>query len=237
MKATILALCAVCAAGVHAQIAQVSAPQRMLAGVESDIYNPVLSADGTKLMFSDVDYSNPRVYDMTDKVTRKVSLTKSQTMNGRFDKRGAVAPATVRTDGSTLYIKQGGTERAYSPVECTAGYCWAQLSPDGQKVVFLAAGKGLVVCDLQGRVLATPGNYESPAWFGNDYLVVQHATDDGHQIASSQILLISLDGTRSQALTAPESMAMTPTASAQAGLVVYSTIDGRLYKQQVKLNK
>ena len=84
-------------------------------------------------------------------------------------------------------------------------------------------------------MIARPGNYESPAWFGNDHLVVQNATDDGHQLHSSQILLLSLDGSEKQELTKPESMTMTPTASIKANKVVYSTITGRLYEMDVKL--
>lgn len=220
----------------HAQLAKVGTPQPLLQGVQSEMYNPVLSQDGTQLMFSDVDYTNPRVYDMTDNVTVKIQAAPASVMLAHpAAKTVATGAAAVRTEGSTLYIKKNGTERAYSPVECAAGYCWAQLSPDGTKVVFLAAGRGLVVCDMQGNVIARPGNYESPAWYGNNHLVVQNATSDGHNIASSQILLVALDGT-AQALTKPESMTMTPTASAQAGLVVFSTIDGRLYKQTVTLN-
>lgn len=221
----------------QAQIADVGVPQPLLKGVESDMYNPVLSADGSKLLFSDIDYSNLRVYDFNDNVTEKVPARGYSIYNHFAKVKVAVnTGGAVRTEGSKLIITDSnGVEKSFTPIECTAGYCWASLSPDGKKVVFLAAGKGLVVTDLNGNILAQPGNYESPAWFGNDHLLVQHATDDGHQLRSSQILLINLDGSAVQPLTKPESMTMTPTGSAEAGKVVFSTIDGRLYQQTVKL--
>lgn len=220
----------------HAQLADVSAPRALLRGVQSEMYNPVLSADGTMLMFTRDDYSDLRVYDFTDNVTTKVSATRRQAFDAHFT-GDAVSLATpqVRCERSVLYITTNGVEKGYSPVECTAGYCWPSVSPDGTKVVFLAAGKGLVVCDLKGNILSRPGKYEAPVWFGNDHLVVQKATDDGHQIQSSQIILLRADGTASQALTKPESMSMSPAASIAANRVVYSTIDGRLYELTVKL--
>lgn len=214
-----------------ADLAEVSTPVRLLGGVQSDMYNPVLSTDGSKLTFSRADYSNLREYDFNDNVTVNIGVTRAQALNYRPDQ----AAVSVHSEGSELVITEHGTERRLHPVDCAAGYCWASISPDGTKIVFLAAGKGLVVCDMQGNVLSRPGNFEAPVWFGNDYLVVQNATDDGHQIHSSQIVLLKADGSAMQALTKPESMAMTPAASISAGRIVYSTIDGRMYQMNVKL--
>ena len=49
------------------------------------------------------------------------------------------------------------------------------------------------------------------------------------------ILLLSVDGSQKQELTKPESMTMNPTASFEAGKIVYATIDGRLYQMNLKL--
>ena len=61
-----------------------------------------------------------------------------------------------------------------------------------------------------------------------------NATDDGHQFRSSQIVALSLDGQKFQQLTSPESMTMNPTATADGETIVFGTIDGRLYKLNVK---
>ncbi len=239
MKKTILSVAAVFAAlAVNAQMAQVSTPEPILKGVESDMYHPVLSADGQHLLFSGIDYTNLRTYDFASGSVQKITANPNEALVAHFDNadKVALAPRTnVRTQGSTLYICVNGQEKAYTPVEAQAGYLWESLSPDGKKVMFVAAGKGIVITDLNGNILSRPGNFEAPVWFGNDHIIAQNSTDDGHQYSSSQIVLIKADGSETQAITKPESMTFAPAASAEANKVVYSTIDGRMYQVNVTL--
>ena len=66
----------------------------------------------------------------------------------------------VYTRGATLYIvDEGGVTRSLQPVKNSNGYLWAKLSPDGTKVLFEAAAKGLFVCDLEGNVVAKLGEF------------------------------------------------------------------------------
>ena len=145
----------------------------------------------------------------------------------------AMNRAAVYTEGSELAIIVNGKEHRYTPVESDAGYLWASLSPDGSRVAVYAAGKGIVVTDLQGRVLSELGVYEMPSWLNDDYLVAQNASDDGYQFTSSQIVLIKVDGSFFKPLTSPTSMTMYP--SAAAGRVVYSSIDGYLYMMELNI--
>lgn len=145
------------------------------------------------------------------------------------------ADIAVFVDGSSVVIDRSGNRTSYSPVESQAGYLWASLSPDNTKVLFFAAGKGVFVMNLDGKILSQLGNYEMPCWFGNDYVVAQNATDDGHQFTSSQIMLLKADGSFKQALTSPESMTMQPTAAIAANRIVYTTIDGNLYLMEIKI--
>ncbi len=137
------------------------------------------------------------------------------------------------TDGSRVHVTVNGENRVFSPVDSWAGYLWASLSPDGKKVAFFAAGKGIVVIDLRGQMLAMLGNYEMPCWYNNDYLVAQNAKDDGHQFTSSQIVLLKADGTYKADLTKPASMTMQPTCG--GGKIVYTTIDGLLYEMKINI--
>lgn len=237
MKKSILSLFAVGAAlTLNAQIAEVSKPEPILRGVESEMFNPVLSADGNYLMFSDANYTNVRQYEFASGAISHVNIGQRQAIRARVDNQGRISePVGVRTEGSTLYITKNGVEKAYTPIDSYAGYIWASLSPDGQKVMFVAAGHGIVITDLDGKIIAEPGNFEAPVWFGNDHIVVQNTTDDGHQFHSSQILLMNLDGTQQQAITRPESMTFTPAASLQGHKIVYNTIDGYLYMVNVTL--
>ena len=137
------------------------------------------------------------------------------------------------TEGSRVHVTVGGEERVFSPVDSWAGYLWASLSPDGKRVAFFAAGKGIVVIDLRGQMLAMLGNYEMPCWYNNDYLVAQNAKDDGHQFTSSQLMLLKADGSWRAELTTPFSMAMQPTCG--GGRIVYATIDGLLYEMKINI--
>ena len=133
---------------------------------------------------------------------------------------------SVYTTGSEVVLNIGGKEHRYTPVESYAGYLWSSISPKGDKVAFFAAGKGIIVINLEGKVLAELGNYEMPCWYNNDYIVAQNASDDGYQFTSSQILLLKADGTFHHELTPKTSMTMQPTCG--GGKIVYTTIDGKL---------
>lgn len=139
------------------------------------------------------------------------------------------------TEGSRVHVTVNGDERVFSPVDSWAGYLWASLSPDGKRVAFFAAGKGIVVIDLRGQMLAMLGNYEMPCWYNNDYLVAQNAKDDGHQFTSSQLMLLKADGTWQAELTKPASMSMQPTCG--GGRIVYTTIDGLLYEMRINIHE
>ena len=233
-----LILCALLIASgmvCRAQMADVSKPKALLAGVQSNMYNPVLSEDGTKLLFSASDFTDLRMYDFNNNVTVAVEATRQKAFKAHFKaNKLSFGTSGARTDGKSLYITVDGVEKACRPVEGSNGYCWGKMSPDGTKVVFLAAGKGLYVADINGDVIAALGNYSAPVWFGNSHLVGENSTDDGHQYHSSQILLLDLDG-NSQQLTRPESMSMSPAAAIDANRVVYTTVDGRLYELTVTL--
>lgn len=134
--------------------------------------------------------------------------------------------ASVYTTGAQLVVNINGKENRYSPVESYAGYLWSSISPSADKIAFFAAGRGIIVTDLEGKVLAQLGNYEMPCWYNNDYIVAQNATDDGYQFTSSQIVLLKADGSFRYELTPSTSMTMQPTCG--GGKIAYTTIDGLL---------
>ncbi len=280
---------------MNAQIVEVESVTPLLKGVESGMHNPVLSTDGSQLLFSECDYTDLRLYDFNDNVVVKVSTEARAGLDASFSpdgkeiyfvtqssennrnlrqvkkyniasrqtvevsKQGRVVArpvatakgfattidgqllvtddksTRVRTEGAQLFIAQNGVEKAYSPIKNCMGYIWASLSPDGTKVMFFAAAHGIVITDLNGNILSMAGNYEAPVWYGNDHIVAMNATNDGYNYHSSQIVLLSADGSQKQELTKPESMTMNPTASFEAGKIVYATIDGRLYQMNIKL--
>lgn len=299
MRKILLALVACCSVAGMAQQVTITKQKQLLKGVESGAYFPVLSADGSKLLFTANDSKGLKLYDFNDDVVTEITDAERAGFSPRITDDGLVyyvkqnaddvvkyrtavcyniadksskvlvenarnisvpvllnGGAMVRTsegtvntvksmkkqglavytDGSKVIINRNGKETAYSPVESYAGYFWASLSPDKSKVAFFAAGKGIVVMDLNGKVLAQLGNYEMPSWISDSYIVAQNAKDDGHQFTSSQIMLLKSDGTWKKELTSKTSMTMQPTASSAAQRIVYSTIDGNLFMMELNIN-
>ena len=174
-------------------------------------------------------YRTGQCYDAS---TRKADVV-TPTRHGAMRAVPADQGDAAWTEGSRVHVTVGGEERVFSPVDSWAGYLWASLSPDGQRVAFFAAGKGIVVIDLRGQVVAMLGNYEMPCWYNNNYIVAQNAKDDGHQFTSSQLMLLKADGTWQTELTKPASMTMQPTWG--GGKIVYTTIDGLLYEMKINI--
>ena len=157
--------------------------------------------------------------------------------NGRKLKADHKGGTYVYARGAQLIVVRNGKEQQLQPVATDHTYMWESLSPDGNKILFYAGGKGAYVCDLEGNVLASLGRYEAPRWAGNDYVVAENATNDGHQYESCQIMLLKADGSFKYALTKPETMTMNPSASANGSRIAYNTIDGRLFVMDIKISE
>ena len=131
------------------------------------------------------------------------------------------------TRGDKLYlVDESGTSRALQPVKDSNGYLWASLSPDGTKVMFEAASKGLYVCDLNGEVLLDFGEFLMPCWYNDHYLIAMSNVGNV-RLSGSRIWLLSLDGEVCKPVSDREERAVQPMVSGDK--VVYSVIyDGRV---------
>ena len=132
------------------------------------------------------------------------------------------------TRGDMLYlVDEGGTTRALQPVKDSNGYLWASLSPDGTRVMFEAASRGLFVCDLNGEVQAELGEFLMPCWYNNDYIVAM-SNAGNVRVSGSRIWLISVDGETFKPISDKNDRAVQPMVAGDK--VVYSVI----YDGQVK---
>ena len=133
------------------------------------------------------------------------------------------------TRGDKLYlVDESGTSRALQPVKESNGYLWASLSPDGTKVMFQAASKGLYVCDLNGNVLAELGQFLMPCWYNDSYIVAM-SNAGNVRLNGSRIWLMSLDGEVCKPISDREDRAVQPMVSGDK--VVYSVIYDGTVKQ------
>ena len=124
------------------------------------------------------------------------------------------------TRGATLYLVDAtGVSRALQPVDDSNGYLWASLSPDGTKVMFEAASHGVVICDLNGSIVAELGELLMPSWYNNEYIIAM-SNAGNTRLNDSRIWLIAVDGSLFKPLTPKEEKAVQPMTA--GGKVVYT---------------
>ena len=132
------------------------------------------------------------------------------------------------TRGDQLFlVDEGGTTRAMRPVIGSNGYLWAALSPDGTKVLFEAASRGLFVCDLDGTILLELDQYLMPSWYNDNYIIAM-SNAGNVRTSGSRIWLLSLDGETIKPISPQEDRAVQPMTA--GGKVLYTI----LYSGEVK---
>ena len=107
---------------------------------------------------------------------------------------------TAYTDKLCLIVETNGLKNVLHPLEKTDRYLWGSLSPDGNRILFTAVGKGTYVCDLKGKVLAEIGYLNAPVWYDRDRIVGMVDKDNGDYITSSSVVMVSADGKQRQIL-------------------------------------
>lgn len=128
--------------------------------------------------------------------------------------------AWAYTRGDVLYlVDETGFTRALQPVNDSNGYLWASLSPDGTMVMFEAAGHGVVICDLNGQVIADLGAFLMPSWYNNEYIIAMSNAGNTRTNGSS-IWLLSRDGDVCKPLTRSDERAVQPMTA--NGKVLYT---------------
>ena len=132
-----------------------------------------------------------------------------------------------------IIVDEGGTSRALQPVKNSNGYLWASLSPDGTKILFEAASRGLFVCDLNGSIILEQDQYLMPCWYNNDYIVAM-SNAGNVRTSGSRIWLLSVDGETVKPISPKEERAVQPMTA--CGKVVYSIIyDGTVKQMELDM--
>lgn len=135
------------------------------------------------------------------------------------------------TQGPNLYVARNGKVRTLHPVGGVTGYLWSSVSPDGSKIAFVAAGKGLYVCDLNGKVLYELGLFLMPCWLGNNHIVAM-SNSGNIRLTGSHIYVMSIDGKRTDVLV-ENARAVQP--ATVGNRVVYTTREGQVHWLKVKV--
>lgn len=132
-----------------------------------------------------------------------------------------------------LYITENGERRLASPLGTSGmSYLWASISPDGQRMLFFAAGYGTYTCRLDGSDLHSLGYLYAPVWYDDNIVVGMKTKDDGRVTYQGSIIASDIYGKSSQVLTDSSLVAVLPTAV--PGRICFTTTDGGLFIINVK---
>ena len=162
-----------------------------------------------------------------------VKGTKGMALVGESKSKDLKKAGTVAwTQGDKLMISLDGKLRQLQPVQGTVGLLWASVSPDGTRVAFEAAAKGVYVCDLMGNHLTPLGMYLMPCWYNNDYLVAM-SNAGNIRISGSNIHLLKADGSFAEILTSNELAAIQPMVSGDK--IVFTTKKGVVHVMTISI--
>lgn len=166
----------------------------------------------------------------------KNDVMKQYTSGSSLSKSTISAPvAYIENSKIALYVD--GEKRILSPLG-EGNYIWPSVSPDGQKLLFNLAGKGTFVSDLKGNIISDLGYANYPSWSRDGkWIVFMEDYDDGYQITTSEIGVVSSDGTsRYQITESSDRIELYPTWSPSSDEIVFHTDKGEIYKLTLLIN-
>ena len=113
-------------------------------------------------------------------------------------------------------------------------YLSPTLSPDKTKICGVAYGKGTFVCRLNEELIYGPSKLESPSWVDNEFIVATRTDDDGHEVLSSEIILVNIQTGKSESIVLNDLKAMSPKFSKAENKIYFQTPEGELYSVKIK---
>lgn len=223
-------------------------------------YEPQFAPDDSKIYFRKTSFVDNRKYNAVSEFELKSgakkellspqrSLNKIQTLkNGviAFSGKNLLRATTVKSNQTPVFVTanedlkilvyNNNKLQFLNPLNMPESrYIWVSLSPDSKKILFTAAGKGTYVCDLNGKILYSLGYLNAPVWFNDNYVVGMEDKDDGQQIVSSKIIMISVDKKSKTIISDEKSIAMYPAASGKANRIAYQTENSEIEIVTVKI--
>ena len=203
-------------------------------------FAPVFSQKGDKVYYQTASL----VDGLLNRDVRVVALNSGKVTQLSKPSRRSVELRSFGGDTfvcSTVYsikVVRDGVETEIKPVADGHSYLWPSLSPDGKHILFNEPFQGLFICDIDGgnlRKIAPKGDF--PCWVADDAVVAVTTSDDGYNILSSQLQLFNLESGETLSLTADDVKVAELTASPFTGDLVFSTLEGRMFLMNVKLNR
>lgn len=197
-----------------------------VATADEECIVPVAEHTNT-LTFSNgvVAYAEP----VERKVITRVDPALRRTMN-----TGNIVVRPILTEEDLkLVLYTDGTRTEIDPIMSTEGrdvnYCWSSLSPDGSKMLFVAANDAYT-CLLDGSDLTKLGPIHAPVWRDNSTVIGMLDKDDGHFFTESDIVAADVNTAEIMQLTPrTDEIKMFPSVSPDGNRIAYHTTAGEIY--------
>lgn len=206
---------------------------RLLTQAQGAGYRPVISPDGCRIAY--------RKQQIDDNHLRMTAINEIDLANSgsprqlRAPSRTAIEVSdkpVLSVKNRQLMLTHDGVTSVFSPNGMQESYIWPSLSPDGTRALYYVCGVGAFSCRLDGTEMVSLGTLRAPQWYSDDIVVGMNDVDDGHEVISSSIVAMTLDG-MSQTLTSDNVIAMFPQVAPKAARIVFTTPDDEVFLIQL----
>ena len=203
-------------------------------------FEPVFSADCKKVYYQTAEMvdgllcRDVRSAEVKSGKVKKVKKASREDVNLQSIE-GKTYSSTSASLKSILVTIDGKTTEI-APIEDAHSYLWPSLSPDRRKVLFNEPFKGVFICNIDGTGLekvAERGDY--PSWISDNAFVAVESKDDGYQVTTSVLKLYDFETGSSASLTHENLRVAELTTAPNTGDVVYSTVEGELYRTNIMI--
>lgn len=150
----------------NAQDVKIVRHEQLLKGVESQCYNPVLSPDGQKVLFTQSDYEGLNVYDIADDVVTPLASDRLAGFSPAFSKDGKSVYFLSQTrENMLVYREMKSVNLDGTGMSTVMGKSRGMLHP-------VAVDGGVVTVSDNGRKLKAKGNGGTYAYSAGKKIVV-----------------------------------------------------------------
>lgn len=212
-------------------------------------YRVVISADGTSVMYREVQLINNRKFTALKQMTltngalsELISPTretftpafsgnapffvKSAKLNHKSVTVSKLKPL-IQIEDSKMVIYNQSNRYVLTPNGESESYIWPSFSPDGTKIVYTVAGKGTFVYTIDGKNILSLGKLSAPKWLNNNFVIGMDDKYFGQELISSELIVVSVDGKNRKILATDK--AIYPDPSGDGRKIAYSNNEGQLF--------
>jgi len=201
--------------------------------VKHEAYFPYFAEKSYKIYLSERNKEVVSLYNT--RLRRETSITELKDPDP-FNELSLQDRIKVRVAGKTIELMKPGAEWLAIAPAGDHFYIWVSLSPDGERILFTASGKGSYISDLEGRIITELGYLNAPGWMNDDWVLGMNDQDNGHQIESSDIISIHVPtGIRKNLTEGSDEIALHPKSSTAANRIAFHNLNGEAFTMRIKI--